>query len=125
MAPEADLIRRAIAAGCTMVFAPRLSVIKFPASQRKDVYRDRPSHEQAEWRDRIHSDPNFEAVHLVRMIMAEEITRAMPARRLIRILGQELRKRLAWRLSRRSGLRAIFWQAKGGGIDATKKYKGL
>lgn len=123
--PEADLLRRAKAAGFNIVFAPRLSVIKFPAGKRKDVYRDKPNHEQAEWWDRIHSDPNFEAVHLVRMIMAEEVTRAMPARRLIRILGQELRKRLAWRLSPASGLRAVFWGVRGAGIDPIKKYKGL
>jgi glycosyltransferase involved in cell wall biosynthesis len=125
VAPEADLFRRALAAGFKAVFAPRLSVIKFPASQRRDVYRERPSHEQATWWERIRSDPNFEAVQLVEMIVTDETTRAVPARRLVRILGQELRRRLAWRLSPTSGLRAMFWQARGGGIDVIRKFKGL
>jgi glycosyltransferase involved in cell wall biosynthesis len=125
LAPETDLFRRAQAAGFPVVFVPRLTAIKFPASQRKDVYRDRPSHEQAAWLERINSDQDFEATLLVRMIMAGEVARAMPARRLIRILAQELKKRLIWRLSRRSGLRAIFWGARGAGIDHQKKFKGL
>jgi GT2 family glycosyltransferase len=125
VAPETDLFRRAQAAGFHVTFVPRLTAIKFPASQRKDVYRDRPSHEQATWLARIQSDPDFESTHLVRMIMADEVTRAMPARKLVRILFEELKRRLVWRLSRRSGLKAIFWGAKGGGIDHLKKYKGL
>lgn len=125
VAPETDLFRRAQAAGFQVVFVPRLTAIKFPASQRKDVYRARPSHEQAAWLERISSDQDFESTHLVRLIMADEVVRAMPARRIIRVLLEELKKRLAWRLSRRSGLRAIFWGAKGAGIDHQKKYKGL
>jgi GT2 family glycosyltransferase len=125
VSPETDLFRRAQAAGFEVVFVPRLTVVKFPASQRKNVYRDRPSHEQAAWQQRIRSDPDFEATHLVRMIMGDEVVRAMPARKLIRILAQELVKRVAWRLSRRSGLRGFFWGARGGGIDQQKKYKGL
>jgi glycosyltransferase involved in cell wall biosynthesis len=125
VAPETDLFRRAQAAGFQAVFVPRLTAIKFPASQRKDVYRDRPYHEQAAWLERMNSDRNFESTLLVRMIMAGEIVRAMPARQLIPIFVQELKKRLAWRLSRRSGLRAIFWGAKGAGIDRQKEFKGL
>jgi glycosyltransferase involved in cell wall biosynthesis len=125
VAPETDLFRRAQAAGFEVAFVPRLTAIKFPASQRKDVYRDRPSHEQARWLAQIRSDPDFESTHLVRMIMADEVTGATPARKLVRILLRELRTRLAWRLSRRSGHKAIFWGAKGGGIDQVRKYKGL
>jgi glycosyltransferase involved in cell wall biosynthesis len=125
IAPETDLFRRAQAAGFPVVFVPRLTTVKFPASQRKDVYRDRPSHEQASWLQRIKSDPDFEATQLVRLIMAGEAARAMPARKLIRILARELKERLLWRLTRRSGLTGIFWGAKGAGIDRQKKYKGL
>lgn len=46
----------------------------------------------------------------------------MPARKLIRILAQEFWARLAWRLTRRSGHRAIFF---GAGIELQKKYKAL
>jgi glycosyltransferase involved in cell wall biosynthesis len=123
--PEVDLHRRALAAGFTVTFAPRLSVIKFAASQRKNVYRDKPCHEQAEWWERICSHKNFESEQLVTMIMSDNVARALPARRMIRILLQELRNRLLWRLSPTSGMRAIFWKARGGGIGRQKKYKGL
>jgi glycosyltransferase involved in cell wall biosynthesis len=123
--PEVDLHERALAAGFKVTFAPRLSVIKFAASQRKNVYRDKPSHEQAEWWERICSNKNFEAEQLVTMIISDDAVRVLPARRMVRILLQELRKRLKWRLSRTSGVRAIFWKARGGGITHQKKYKGL
>jgi glycosyltransferase involved in cell wall biosynthesis len=123
--PEIDIFRRAQAAGFEVLFVPRLTVVKFPALHRKNVYGDRPFHEQAVWSERIHSDPHFESTYLVRMIMADEVTRALPARKLIRILAQELKKRLAWRLKRRSGHKAILWMAKGAGVDHQKKYKGV
>jgi glycosyltransferase involved in cell wall biosynthesis len=125
MPPEIDLFQRAQAAGFEVVFVPRLTAIKFPALDRKDVYRDRPSHEQALWLQRIRSDPDFEPTCLTRMIATDQAVRALPARKLVRILGQELKKRLAWRLARRSGHRAIFWSKKGAGIDLQKRYKGV
>ena len=123
--PESDLFQRAQAAGFEAVFVPRLTALKFPALTRENVYRDRPNHEQAVWLDRIRSDPDFEPTYLARMIMTNQAVRAMPARKLVRILAQEFWARLAWRLTRRSGHRAIFWMAKGAGIELQKKYKGL
>jgi GT2 family glycosyltransferase len=125
VAPETDLFRRAQTAGFATVFVPRLTAIKFPASVRKNVYRDKPSHEQAYWLEKIRSRRDFEASHLIEMMVADEVVRATAARKLIRILSQEIIKRLAWRLDRRSGIKAIFWTAKGGGIEYAKKYKGL
>jgi glycosyltransferase involved in cell wall biosynthesis len=125
MPPEIDLYRRAEVAGFETVFVPRLTAVKFPALDRKDVYRDRPCHEQALWLERIRSDPDFEATCLARMIATDQAVRALPARKLVRILGHELKKRLAWRLAPRSGHRAIFWAKKGAGIDLQKKYKGV
>ena len=123
--PEIDLFRRAQAAGFEAVFVPRLTVVKFPALHRKDVYRGRPFHEQALWLERIRSDPSLESTCLVRMIGADEVTRALPARKLARMLFQQLKERIFWRLNRRSGQRAFFWTAKGSGIDLQKKYKGI
>jgi GT2 family glycosyltransferase len=125
VSPETDLFRRTQTAGFATVFVPRLTVIKFSASVRKNVYRDKPSHEQAYWLERIRSDRDFEASHLIEMIVADEVVRATAARKLFRILSQEIIKRLAWRLDRKSGLKAIFWTAKGAGIEYTRKYKGL
>jgi GT2 family glycosyltransferase len=124
VAPQTDLFRRAQAAGFPITFVPRLTTIKFPASERKDVYRDRPFHEQATWSARIKADPNFEADQLVRLILAGEAARAMPARKLIPIVIRELKERLKWRLSPRSGRKAIFWNTKGAGIDQKKQFKG-
>jgi glycosyltransferase involved in cell wall biosynthesis len=123
--PEADLFSRARAAGFATVFVPRLTTLKFPASARKNVYRDKPSHEQAWWFEKISSRPDFEPSHLIEMMVAGEAARAMPARKLFRILIEQVIKRLAWRLSRKSGLNAMFWTAKGGGIEHVRKYKGL
>ncbi len=125
LAPETDLLRRAQKAGFGVVFVPRLTVIKFPAAQRRNVYRDRPCHEQSAWWDRIRSDQHFEAVQLVKMMMTGEVARAMPARKLIRILAGELVKRFILRLSARSGVRAMFWPVHGAAIDRHKKFKGL
>jgi len=89
------------------------------------VYRERPFHEQSVWLERIRSDIDFEATQLARMIATDQTTRALPARRLLRILAQELMKRLRWRLTRRSGYKGLFWVAKGAGVGPQKKYKGL
>jgi GT2 family glycosyltransferase len=125
LAPDADLFSRAQQAGFATTFVPRLTALKFPASARKNVYRDKPSHEQAWWFGKICSHPDFEQFHLIEMMLAGEAVRAMPARDLLKILPREVIRRLAWRLSRKSGLNALFWSAKGGGIDHAKKYKGL
>jgi glycosyltransferase involved in cell wall biosynthesis len=123
--PEADLFSRAQGAGFAAVFVPRLTALKFPASARKNVYRDKPSHEQAWWFEKINSRPDFEPSHLIEMMVAGEAARAMPARNLFRILIEEAIKRLVWRLRRKSGLSAMFWTEKGGGIEHARKYKGL
>jgi glycosyltransferase involved in cell wall biosynthesis len=47
--PEADLWRRIAAHGAAPKLVPRLTNVKFPASRRRDVYRERPSREQALW----------------------------------------------------------------------------
>lgn len=118
--PETDFFNRAQAAGFKAVFVPRLTSIKFPASQRKNAYRERPSHEQADWLRRMRSDPDFETAHLVRVIksMVDEIPREMPIRRLLSTFAGEFATRVVGRLRR-------FRPARGGGIDRNKRYKGL
>jgi glycosyltransferase involved in cell wall biosynthesis len=123
--PEIELFQRARAAGFEAIFVPRLTAVKFPALNRKDVYRDKPFHEQAVWLERIHSEPDFESTCLARMIETDAAARALPARKLIRILAQQLKSRIAWRLTPRSGHKAVLWTVKGAGIDLQKKYKGV
>ncbi len=67
--PDVELWRRAAASGAPFTFVPRLTGIKFPASVRRNVYRERPHDEQQAWAARIQSDPALE-IHL----LAEALT---------------------------------------------------
>ncbi len=58
--PEVELWRRAYTAHYRFVFVPRLTAVKFPASTRRDVYKLRPCHEQADWSKRIEKEDDFE-----------------------------------------------------------------
>jgi glycosyltransferase involved in cell wall biosynthesis len=123
--PEVDLFRRMQMAGYQTMFVPRLTVIKFPAVERKDVYRIRPCYEQAEWSERIRSEQDFEVTHLAQMLASDDLTHEMPARKLVRILGHEIVRRMWRRLGSRSGFNAVLWPARGAGINHQKKYKGI
>jgi glycosyltransferase involved in cell wall biosynthesis len=68
MSPEADLILRALRAHKRYVLIPRLTVVKFPASIRPNVYVVRPCHEQAVWAERIRAEPDLEAKLLGDMV---------------------------------------------------------
>src|SRR3954467_14840813 len=65
--PEIELWSRFHAAGARIEAVKRLTAVKFPAAQRRGVYRERPSHEQAAWLARIRGEPDFEAVELARI----------------------------------------------------------
>lgn len=68
--PEEDLWRRIAEAGYRVQRLMRLTGVKFPASQRYMVYRDRPHHQQAAWWERIRNEPDFEATELARIAIA-------------------------------------------------------
>ena len=68
--PEQDLWQRAAAAGMKFTFVQRLTAIKFDASSRRNVYRERPCHEQATWLARIRSEPDLETTELVNLVVA-------------------------------------------------------
>lgn len=59
--PEADLWGRMAALGAPPKLIARLTNVKFPASRRRDVYKARPSHEQAQWLARIRKAEDPEA----------------------------------------------------------------
>jgi len=100
--PELDLWRRAHAAGFIFRFVPRLTAVKFSAAFRRDVYRLRPCHEQAEWSRRIQSEPDLEVVLLAEAVAG--FIRSQPAespfQRVLRLLNP-----LWWlrRLKRKKG----------------------
>jgi glycosyltransferase involved in cell wall biosynthesis len=116
--PETDLWQRAREAGLRFAFVPRLTGIKFPASWRRDVYRKRPSHEQAAWLARIRSEPDLEMRELVKMAMRPDPPRTLEQR----IAGLFIKP---WRLP------GIVWrrirppQRPGARIQTTQRYKGL
>jgi glycosyltransferase involved in cell wall biosynthesis len=65
---ETDLWRRVHNAGCVIEAVPRLTAIKFPAVWRKNVYLERPHHEQAFWFGRLTAEHDLEPALLGRML---------------------------------------------------------
>lgn len=65
--PEADLLLRMHEDGGVFRFVPRLSVLKLPAAERKDVYRDKPCHEQAAWTKKMEAGENIEQAELLEL----------------------------------------------------------
>jgi glycosyltransferase involved in cell wall biosynthesis len=122
--PEVDLFRRAASRGFSSAFVPRLTAIKFPAALRRDVYRERPSHEQAHWAARMRNEGSLEATLLARMFMARSETAGLPYRELVRQTVRETTIRMRRRMGRRSDFIAFFWRRKGGSIDAFRRFKG-
>jgi glycosyltransferase involved in cell wall biosynthesis len=114
--PDVELWRRARDAGYRFTFAPRLTALKFPASWRKGVYRERPSHEQAAWLERMAHEPDLEAAELVKMVISERPS-SVSYVGLIRFVLLE-----TWRRAR--GPAALPWR-RGALIDAVRSYKGL
>ncbi|HXY93716.1 MAG TPA: glycosyltransferase, partial [Acidimicrobiia bacterium] len=60
--PEGDFCQRVTAGRAEPRALPYLTCVKFPAFRRRNVYRDRPHHEQEEWLRRIRAaaDPETE-----------------------------------------------------------------
>ncbi len=109
--PEADLMLRMHEAGSVFRFVPRLTVLKLPAAARKDVYRDRPCHEQAAWTKRIEAGENIEQSELLHFathpLQSAGTLLLMWLRSTMEVLGKPLR----------GYKKAVF--------DRRRKYKGL
>jgi glycosyltransferase involved in cell wall biosynthesis len=110
--PEVDLWRRAYDAGLAFTFVPRLTVVKFPASLRRDVYRERPSHQQEAWLRRIRTDADLEVVELAHTVA--NLNRPSPS----------IAARL-WRLVNPSRWLANARRRKGARLKAVQRFKGL
>jgi glycosyltransferase involved in cell wall biosynthesis len=105
--PERDLVRRIVQSGARTAVIPRLTVLKFPASVRRNVYRDRPAHEQAAWLARVRGEPGLEAALLGRMLLEPAPHR----------LWRFLREPSQWW--------AYIWRRGGNRIRARKRFKGV
>jgi glycosyltransferase involved in cell wall biosynthesis len=136
--PDTDLWQRAYSTNYRFVFVPRLTAIKFPAYERRDVYKIRPCHEQAAWSERIQKEDDFETAELIRTIfeMAAEMAamaaqaRPKPYRVLLYNFVQETRKGLMRRLRRFISKPApqpapLSARPKGDWVDAAREFKGL
>jgi len=108
--PEADLWARFEAAGCRIVFVPRLTAVRIPAGWRRDVYRERPCEEQAAWLARIRSEPDFEVVQLAKLVARKK---ASFTYRVVRLLSHP------------SEWLAILWRRKGSRLAAWQRFKGV
>ena len=62
--PETDLTLRIVERFGPPVLQPIVTAIKLPASYRRNVYRTRPCHEQAQWLSRIRGAADPEAMAL-------------------------------------------------------------
>lgn len=112
--PEHDLCLRAGAAGFRFASVPRLTGIKFPASIRRGVYRERPCHEQAAWLQRIQTEPHLEAVALSEMVTT------LNRRFFFKRAGA------LWRLLKKpSQWPAFVWRRHGARIKAVQRFKGV
>ncbi len=70
--PDRDFVERATALAGEMVRVSALTAFKFPSALRPGCYREKPSHEQAEYMRRIEFERGFldrELVHLVRALV--------------------------------------------------------
>jgi glycosyltransferase involved in cell wall biosynthesis len=111
--PEVELWRRAQAAGYRFAFVPRLTVIKFPASQRKGVYQVKPCHEQAAWLARMEHEPDFEARQLVDLIVQDRRPSGLSYAEIVRYFVRETLTRIRRRLTGEHT------------IDQIRRFKGL
>ena len=112
--PEHDLWRRVAAARFRFTFVRRLTGLKFPASVRRDIYRERPCHEQAEWLRRIRTEPDLEAIELSNMVAT------LNGRFLSRLSG-----RLGRFIRRPSQWLPVIWRRNGARIKAVQRFKGV
>lgn len=122
LTPDAELVTRAWKAGRRFSFVPRLTALKFSATARPGVYETRPCHEQAEWFDRIGSDPALEARLLATFVGDGRVATGLAYRDLTRhFLTRTLGKMPEWFSMRR--IAAKFTRPKT--IDDWRRFKGL
>jgi glycosyltransferase involved in cell wall biosynthesis len=124
--PEADLWKRIYEAGFQLRFVPRLTTINLPASARRDVYKQRPCHEQKAWSRRIDSEVDLEITELATMMLAAQANgvRRSGARPYSGVVREFLAETLARIHIRVSGV-ATGTRHNGNMIAYRKRFKGI
>ncbi|HEY0147958.1 MAG TPA: glycosyltransferase [Allosphingosinicella sp.] len=115
--PETELWRRFHEAGAHIGFVPRLTAIKLPAAERRNVYRERPCHEQAAWLERIRSS-DVEREELAAGLIAVD-TRLNDYRGLLR---EVVRRGTSALIAR---LRALRRPRAGEALEQRQRFKGV
>jgi glycosyltransferase involved in cell wall biosynthesis len=118
--PETDLWARFHACGCAIVAVPKLSVIKISGGSRRNVYKDRPSHEQAQWFERIGEESDLATKLPMEVIAATVRPSEMRYVELIRQFVAQTRDRLARRL--KGGYKM---GGPGEAVSRLRRFKGL
>jgi glycosyltransferase involved in cell wall biosynthesis len=108
---EAEFLYRAHRAGFRFTHVPRLTVLKFPASIRRDVYVSRPAHEQQAWLQRIRTNP--ERIEVLQLASIVSALSRPPAP----TLASRIRDRLR-------GVVRMF-KRKGARIEEMQRFKGI
>lgn len=121
VSPDVELWRRARAARRSFTFVPRLTAIKLPAAWRRDVYRTRPCHEQAQWLARIDAEPDLEATLLANCLASGEAPIGIRYGDLLRLVVRQT----VGRVRRRLMFPAAFRTARRGRREANRRFKGL
>jgi glycosyltransferase involved in cell wall biosynthesis len=122
VSPDVELWRRAQTSGRTFTFVPRLTGIKFPASLRRNVYRLRPSSEQARWLTRIDARPDLEAEILVDCLVSQTAPTGFTYRNLLRLVVRQTAARVHRRM-----IQPLFFLrgSHRGAFDKVRRFKGL
>lgn len=123
MTPESDLWLRMHRAGFVLQPVSRLTAVKFPASQRKDVYKERPNREQEQWTERILKEKDLEAAELGKLLIASEAQRRY--RLTLRSGLRAVLARTGANIRRRLGLGLPTILATGEGVRRQRAFKGL
>jgi len=111
MDPETDLMKRMHEAGGVFRFVPRLTALKIPAAERKNVYQARPCHEQAAYALKIQQNAQLEQAELLEVAMHPFRSAAI----LIRL----------WFRVKRNAFGNWIWGYKKTVFDHRRKFKGL
>jgi len=114
--PEVDLWQRVYDAGYKIGFVPRLTAIKFSASERPGIYRQRSHHEQERWFHRINSEPDLEATELALLLASSK----EPT-----VRDRFYTARIRMRQSIKEFFRPSPKAPKGAALDARRLIKGL
>jgi glycosyltransferase involved in cell wall biosynthesis len=124
--PEVDLLRRAFDGGHPFQFVPRLTAMKFPAAMRRNVYRDRPHHEQAAWFERMQREADLEPTLLAGMLASSREPRMLYTEPFGHMAREFLRD--SAELFRKKGLEKL-WRLtaprRGSNVDRWRQFKGL